>query len=108
MNAVIDVAGPEKYEYREYVRLIAKSLGVKRILLPVPPIFAWLVGCAIGVFLDDRVITRAEIKGLMRGLMATDEPPNGVVSFAEWVSENGSKLGVRYQNDMKERKYRDP
>jgi hypothetical protein len=54
------------------------------------------------------VITRAEIKGLMRGLMATDEPPNGVVSFAEWVSENGSKLGVRYQNDMKERKYRDP
>ncbi|MBD60606.1 MAG: epimerase [Euryarchaeota archaeon] len=108
VNAVIDVAGPEKYEYREYVRLIAKSLGVKRILLPVPPIFAWLVGCAIGVFLDDRVITRAEIKGLMRGLMATDEPPNGVVSFAEWVSENGSKLGVRYQNDMKERKYRDP
>ena len=107
-NIVIDVAGPEKYEYREYVRLIAKSMGIRRLVLPVPPIVAWMVGRAVGMILDDRVITRAEIKGLMQGLMATDEPPTGLVSFADWIHENGNTLGMRYQNDMKERLYRDP
>ena len=107
-NVVIDVAGPEKYEYRQYVRLIAKSMGVRRLIMPVPPTVAWLVGRLVGVFLDDRVITRAEIKGLMQGLMATDEPPVGRISFADWIDENGHSLGKRYQNDMKERQYKDP
>tara|TARA_B100000029_G_scaffold395452_1_gene393225 strand:+ start:94 stop:1059 length:966 start_codon:yes stop_codon:yes gene_type:complete len=107
-NIVLDVAGPEKYEYRDYVKLIAKSMGVRRMVIPVPPIFAWMVGQIAGVFLNDRVITRAEIKGLMRGLMATDEAPVGVVSFSDWISRNGLTLGTRYQNDMKERKYSDP
>ena len=52
-----------------------------------------------------RVITRAEIRGLMNGLMASDDEPLGVVKFSEWIEENGAKLGLRYQNDMKERKY---
>ena len=107
-NIVMDVAGPEKYEYREYVRLIARSMGVRRLIIPVPPFSAWLVGQFVGIFLDDRVITRAEIKGLMNGLMATEEEPRGEVSFSEWISKNGKSLGTTYQNDMKERKYRDP
>ncbi len=107
-NIVLDVAGPEKFEYREYVKLIAMSLGVRRIIIPVPPISAWLVGQLVGIFLNDRVITRAEIKGLMRGLMATDEEPLGVVRFSDWIQQNGETLGTKYQNDMKERKYRDP
>jgi len=107
-NIVLDVAGPEKYEYRDYVKLIAKSMGVRRMVIPVPPISAWMVGQLVGLFLNDRVITRAEIKGLMRGLMSTDEDPLGVVSFSDWISQNGNTLGTIYQNDMKEREYSDP
>ena len=62
----------------------------------------------MGLVLDDRVITRAEIKGLMAGLMATNEEPIGKISFSHWISENGKTLGMRYQNDMKERKYSVP
>jgi len=107
-NIVMDVAGPEKFKYIDYVKLIAKSIGVSRFIIPVPPISAWLVGWAVGIFLDDRVITRAEIKGLMRGLMATEEKPVGKVKFTEWISHNGQSLGMVYQNDMKERRYRHP
>ena len=107
-NIVMDVAGPEKFEYRDYVKLIAMSMGVRRVVIPVPPIIAWLVGQAVGLFLNDRVITRAEIRGLMRGLMATDEDPVGQVRFSDWISLNGKTLGMKYQNDMKERIYSDP
>ncbi len=107
-NVIIDVAGPEKFQYRDYVKLIAKSMGVRRMVIPVPPISAWLVGQIVGLMLNDRVITRAEIKGLMSGLMATDESPVGVVRFSDWISVNGNNLGTRYQNDMRERKYSNP
>ena len=107
-NIILDVAGPEKFKYIDYVRLIAKSIGVRRVIIPVPPISAWMVGKLVGIYLDDRVITRAEIKGLMNGLMATDQIPVGKIKFSEWISNNGNTLGIRYQNDMKERRYRDP
>jgi len=44
----------------------------------------------------------------MNGLMASDDKPLGVVKFSEWIEENGTTLGLRYQNDMKERKYQSP
>ena len=62
----------------------------------------------VGLVLQDRVITRAEIKGLMRGLMATDARPMGRIKFSEWVANNGESLGSKYHNDLKERKYTDP
>jgi len=107
-NIVIDVAGPETFTYKEYVRLIANSLEVKRLILPMPPIIGWSVGKIVGVLLQDRVITRAEIKGLMRGLMATEAKPLGKIKFSEWISTNGQTLGLNYHNDIKERKYSDP
>ena len=107
-DIVLDVAGPEIFTYREYVTLIAKSLGVRRLIIPVPPIVGWAVGKVVGAVLRDRVITRAEIKGLMRGLMATDAKPLGKIKFSEWVATNGEGLGAKYHNDLKERKYTDP
>jgi len=107
-HVVLDVAGPEIFTYREYVTLIAKSLGVSRLIIPVPPIVGWAVGKVVGAILRDRVITRAEIKGLMRGLMATDAKPLGKIKFSEWVATNGADLGAKYHNDLKERKYADP
>jgi len=107
-DTVVDVAGPETFTYREYVTLIAKSIGVSRLIIPVPPIIGWSVGKIVGVILQDRVITRAEIKGLMRGLMATDAKPLGEIKFSEWVAINGESLGARYHNDLKERKYTVP
>ncbi len=107
-NVILDVAGPETFTYKDYVTLLTSSLGVRRVIIPVPPIAGWIVGKIVGSVVRDRVITRAEIKGLMNGLMATEEEPLGEVRFSEWVTEHGDELGLTYQNDMNERKYRDP
>lgn len=107
-DIVVDVAGPETYSYREYVELLTQSMGLRRIIVPVPPLLGWTFGALIGLFLQDRVITKAEIRGLMRGLMATDKKPLGSVKFSEWIETNGVNLGKKYHNDKKERRYRNP
>ena len=107
-NLTIDVTGPETFRYKEYLGLMAKSMKLRRLILPMPSLAGWAFGKLLGLFLQDLVITRAEIKGLKRGLMASDEEPLGVLKFSEWISEHGSQFGKSYQNDLKERKYKNP
>ena len=107
-NVTIDVTGPETFRYKEYIGVMAKSMSLRRIILPMPPFVSWLFGKFLGLLLQDLVITRAEIKGLRRGLMASDEDPLGQLKFSEWIAEHGKDFGKRYQNDLKERKYRSP
>ena len=107
-NVTIDVTGPETFRYKEYIGMMAKSMRLRRIILPMPPFVGWLFGKFLGLLLQDLVITRAEIKGLRRGLMASDEDPLGQLKFSEWIAEHGKDFGKRYQNDLKERKYRSP
>lgn len=107
-NVTIDVTGPETFRYKDYIGMMAKSMGLRRIILPMPPFVGWLFGKFLGLLLQDLVITRAEIKGLRRGLMASDEEPLGELKFSEWIAEHGNEFGKRYQNDLKERKYRSP
>ena len=104
-NITRDIAGPERFTYREFVSLIGKSMGVTRLIIPIPPIIGWLAGQMMGIFLRDRVITRAEIRGLMNGLVASEEEPLGEIKFSDWIAENGSDLGRAYQNDLQERRY---
>jgi len=107
-NVTIDVTGPETFRYKDYIRLMAKSMGLRRLILPVPSTFGWLFGKVLGLFLQDLVITRAEIRGLKKGLMASNEEPLGIYKFTEWIAEHGKEFGNEYQNDLKERKYRSP
>ena len=106
-NITRDATGPETYPFRDFVALIAKSMGVRRLILPMPPLLAWLAGQAMGLFLRDMVVTRAEIRGLMRGLVASDEEPLGEIAFSDWIERRGPDLGRTYHNDLKERIYRD-
>jgi NADH dehydrogenase len=107
-NVTIDVTGPETFRYKEYIRLMTKAMGLRRLILPMPSAVGWLFGKLVGLFLQDLVITRAEIRGLKQGLMASDVEPLGIHSFSEWIAEHGDELGKSYQNDLKEREYRSP
>ena len=64
-----------------------------------------MAGQAMALFLKDMVIPRAEIKGLMQGLVASDEEPLGVIKFSEWIDGKGDEIGRKYHNDLKERTY---
>ena len=51
------------------------------------------------------MLTRAEIDGLMAGLLVSGDPPNGQSSLSRWLEENGDALGRRYASEM-DRHYR--
>ena len=101
-----DATGPETFVYKDFIKLIGRSIGVRRLILPMPAIMAWMAGRVMGVFLKDMVITRGEIRGLMQGLVASEEEPLGEILFSEWIAENGAELGRSYHNDLEEREYR--
>ncbi len=107
-NVTIDVTGPEIFRYKDYIKLMAKSMGLRRLILPMPSLVGWLFGRLMGIYLQDMVLTMAEIRGLKKGLMSSDETPLGRYKFSQWIAENGHTLGKRYQNDLKERNYRSP
>ena len=54
---------------------------------------------------DDPFDGQVEIRGLMRGLVASKEEPRGTIKFSEWVAEKGNEIGRHYHNDLKERRY---
>jgi hypothetical protein len=80
-------------------------MGVRRLIVPIPPLIGWLAGWTMGKFLKDTVITRAEIRGLMHGLVASEEEPMGTIKFSEWIAEKSTEIGRHYHNDLKERRY---
>ena len=80
-------------------------MGRRTVLIPIPDLLTLMLGQFLGLFLQDIVITEAEIKGLRQGLTASSEEPLGTTSFREVAEENGANLGRKYRNDIKTRRY---
>ena len=104
-NTVVDAAGPETFEYREFLQILSDAMVRRTVLIPIPDLLTLMVGQLMGLFLQDIVITEAEIRGLRQGLTASSEEPLGTTSFREWAEENGANLGRKYRNDIKTRRY---
>ena len=100
-NNIVDATGPETFRYKEYIQSIAKSMGIRRLVIPMPTLFAWGFGRLLGLFLRDMVISRAEIKALKLGLMASDQEPLGKIRFTEWIAENNNEIGKKYHKDLR-------
>jgi len=49
------------------------------------------------------MITRAEIKGLMAGLLYVDSPPAGTTKLADWAKQHVDTLGLRYTSELDRR-----
>ena len=102
---MVDAAGPDTFEYREFLDILSKGMERRNILIPLPDWLTLMVGQLMGLLLQDIVITEAEIRGLRQGLAASSEEPLGTTSFRDWAEENGDDLGRIYRNDIKIRKY---
>ena len=105
-NCTINAVGPETFTYRELIETIGRIIGVRRLILPTPPPLAHLGSTLIGRAVGDVIITRAEIQGLMAGLLCVDSPPTGVTSLTAWSTEHAASLGVRYASELARRKDR--
>ncbi|MDU9048522.1 MAG: hypothetical protein Q3M30_06705 [Candidatus Electrothrix sp. Rat3] len=102
-NAVVNAIGPEIFTYRELLESVAEIIGKRRQIIPVPPTVGWLTGWVAGKFLNDVLITRDEIEGLMTNLLYVDTPPTGKTKLTDWAKEHAESLGLKYSNELTRR-----
>jgi NADH dehydrogenase len=105
-NKIIDAIGPETFTYRELVAEIGRIIGKKRPLLSIPPSLGYIVGSLVGKMVDDVLITREEIEGLMADLLYVDSPPAGDTQLTEWVMRHKATLGLSYTSELARRRDR--
>ena len=102
-NVIVQAIGPETFRFRDLVETIGRIIGCPRPLIRVPPALAYGFGAALGLVLDDVVITRDEMRGLMAGLLFVDAPPAGSTLLTEWAAAHRDQLGRRYASELARR-----
>ncbi len=105
-NVIIDAIGPETFTYQELVRTIGELIGHPRPVLHLPDWAVYLISRGIDHFTGDRMLTRAEIKGLKANLLVTHSPPVGKTKLTDWVKENADTLGMKYASELARRRNR--
>ncbi len=99
-NEVLNAIGPETFTYRGLAETIRRALGLKRLIIGVPPGRGYW-GCRlVGALMRDVVITRYEIRGLMEGRLYVDAPPLGATRLTDWIQRHRDTLGRRYTSEL--------
>ena len=104
-NMIIDAVGPEIFKYEELIRLIADSVKSKARIIHVRPGLALFLSKFIGYMVNDVVLTRDEVEGLMANLLVSKNPPTGKTLLSDWLTQNTSIVGTSYASEL-DRHYR--
>ena len=105
-NTIIDAIGPETFTYKGLVQEIGKIIGKKRLIISVPPTIGYIIANLVGKMLDDVLITREEVEGLMAGLLYVDSPPVGETRLTNWTAEHAESLRKYYASELARRRDR--
>ena len=105
-NSIINAIGTESFTYRELVEKIGEIIGKKRKIIHVSPEVGYFMAYIIGKLVDDIIVTRDEIAGLMAGMLAVNAPPAGQTRLTDWLGQHAETVGKRYTSEMARRKDR--
>ncbi|ATX80853.1 NADH dehydrogenase [Mariprofundus aestuarium] len=72
-GATFELGGPKSYSFRELLELLVKEMGIKRTLIPVPGVAAFLMAAFTSV-LPTPLITRDQLMLLGRDNVVDGEP----------------------------------
>jgi NADH dehydrogenase len=100
-NFALDAVGPEVFTFAELVRLIRDAVGSKAKIVHAPPSLTMLSIRVLNYFVNDIVLTREELEGLMANLLVSDQPPTCPTRFSEWLRENAEQMGLHYASELK-------
>lgn len=95
-----DVVGPETYTFDALVRLIARAVHSRARILHMNPGLSLVAARVIGSVVDDVLLTRDELRGLMAGLLVSTDPPTGTRRFSAWLVDNAAALGTEYASEL--------
>jgi NADH dehydrogenase len=99
-NATVDAVGPETFTYIELVRTLAIILQTRRPIVHLSQTLGYTISKLLNPFVRDVIITKEEIKGLMRGLLDSDQPATGTIKLTEWAMRHRETLGRRYASEV--------
>ena len=105
-NTTLNAIGPETFTYKALVQTIGDIIDHRRPILSTPPLLGYIAGKIAGSLVDDVVVTREEIEGLMADLLYVDTPPMGTTSLTEWATRHADTLGKRYTSELARRRNR--
>jgi len=106
-NIIIDAIGPETFTYKELVQELGMIIGKNRPIISIPPTLGYIATRILGKFLNDIIITRDEIEGLMDNLLYVESPPTGKTKLTDWAKQNVATLGLKYTCELSRRTDRD-
>lgn len=99
-DLVVDAAGPERFAFEPFVRLIAAAVRSRARIRTAPTALALAASRLLGLLVRDVVLTRDEVEALQAGLLVSDGPPLGRDRFEDWLAENASMLGRSYESEL--------
>ena len=99
-DITVDAVGPEGFSYIELVRTLAEILQVRRPIMRIPSPIAFACSKLLNPFVKDVIITKEEVKGLMRGLLDSQNPSTGTIKLSQWAKEHRDTLGYRYASEV--------
>ncbi len=102
-NSVINAIGPETFTYRELAETIKRKLGLRSLIIGVPPWAGYWACRFIGQIVKDVVITREEIHGLMGERLYVAAPSQGTTKLTDWIEGHKATLGQHYTSEMARR-----
>ena len=105
-NIIIDAIGPETFTYRSLIQEIGLIIGKNRPIISMPPLVGFGVGWLLGKIVNDVMITRDEIEGLMANLLYVDSAPTGDTRLTKWARGHADTLGYRYTSELARRRDR--
>jgi len=100
-NLILDAVGPDIFTFEEMVKLIGRKLNSRAMLIHLPPRIALFFSILVGYLLQDVVLTRDELNGLMAGLLVSEKPPIGKTTLSAWLEQNRDSVGVDYASELK-------
>lgn len=97
---IINAEGSETCSFRATWQLLAGAMGLWRPILPVPAWLGYQAARVLGALLGDVMLTRDEVTGLCRNLLAVPGPSIGQRRLSCWVRENAAVLGREYSSEL--------
>jgi len=102
-NETVDAVGPKTFRYRDLVEMIAREIGSRALIVPMPPWLAFLGVRVLGCMVGDVINTRGEVKGLMQERLYVESPPLGTTKLRDWVRAHREKIGHQYASELQRR-----
>ena len=100
-NSIADAAGPETFTFKELLRMLASTMGVRRWIVPSPPRVGLALTQLVGLLMHDLTLTSDEVVGLMAGLLTSKNAPTGNTRLGDWLKDNSDGLGRRYVSELR-------